>query len=392
MIRIGIVVQRYGNEVVGGAETLARNVAERLNSGGFDVTVFTTTARDYITWKNEYPAGESVLKGVIVKRFGVEGERNIEKFNAFSETFFDSDPSERDEWKWIHDQGPVCPNLIKALEKEQDRFDLFLFFTYLYYPTVKGLEVIRKPVVLFPTAHDEPPVYLKLMKRVFQRPEALFFLTRAEMEFVAGQFNPQNRMELVRTGVDVVRDRGPDLFRETWMLYTPFMLYAGRIEKGKGLEAVFQAYDEIRQTSLVELVLIGKQLMDIPGIPGIRYLGYISEIEKRLAFKHALVSVQPSSLESLSITTLESFAQKTPVLVNRKSAVLEEHIQLSGGGLSYETVNEFVDQFRRIYRKPALRKRLGEKGYDYLIRSYSWDVVMDKIEKGLMTLISRPVD
>lgn len=205
---------------------------------------------------------------------------------------------------------------------------------------------------------------------------------------MAGQFNPKNRMELVRTGVDVVRERGPDLFRETFMLYTPFLLYAGRIEKGKGLELVFQAYDELRRTALVDLVLIGKQLMDIPAIPGVRYLGYISESEKMLAFKHALVSVQPSSLESLSITTLESFSQRTPVLVNRQSAVLDEHVQLSGGGLSYESVNEFVDQFRRIYRKPSFRKQLGERGYEYLIKNFSWDVVMDKIKKGLKALIS----
>ena len=387
MIKIGVVVQRYGSEVVGGAETLARNVAERLNSSGFDVTVFTTTACDYITWRNHYPSGDSVLKGVIIKRFQVKRERNIEKFNAYSETFFHSDPDDRDEWKWINEQGPQCPDLIEALEREQESFDVFIFFTYLYYTTIRGLGVIKKPVVLFPTAHDEPPIYLKLIKTVFQRPEALFFLTRAEMNFVSLQFKPKNRMDLVRTGVDIdSRDR-LDLFRETFMLYTPFLLYAGRIEKGKGLELVFQAFEELKKTCLVDLVLIGKQLMDIPPIRGVRYLGYISENEKMLAFKHALLSVQPSSLESLSITTLESFSQKTPVLVNRQSAVLEEHVKLSGGGLTYESVNEFVDQLKTVYHRPGLRKRLGEKGYDYLIKYYSWDVVMEKIKKGILSLL-----
>ena len=57
MISIGIVVQRYGNDVIGGAETLARNVAERMLRQGFRVTVFTTCARDYLTWRNEYAAG-----------------------------------------------------------------------------------------------------------------------------------------------------------------------------------------------------------------------------------------------------------------------------------------------------------------------------------------------
>ena len=388
MIRIGVVVQRYGAKVVGGAETLARDVAERLNAGGFDVTVFTTAASDYITWKNDFPPGESVLRGVNIKRFRVEKQRDIKKFNALSDAFFQSEPDSRNEWEWIREQGPLCPELIEALEKEQDRFDLFLFFTYLYYPTVKGMEVVKKPMVLFPTAHDEPPVYLNLMKNVFKRPDALFFLTGAEMDFVARRFKPENRMELVRTGVDVDPQKGPDLFRETFMLYMPFLLYAGRIEKGKGLEAVFEAYDELKRTALVDLVLIGRQLMDIPGIPGIRYLGYISEAEKTRAFRHALLSVQPSSLESLSITTLESFSQKTPVLVNRKSAVLEEHVRLSGGGLSYESVNEFVDQFRIIYRRPGLRNKMGKQGYAYLKQHFSWDVVMDNIKKGLAALLS----
>ena len=160
MIKIGIVVQRYGEEVLGGAETLARDVAERLNSYGFDVTVFTTTSRDYITWINHYRPGESILKGVIIKRFNVDREREIQAFNRYSEEFFKKDPVERDEKEWIEKQGPYTPDLLKALQDEQENYDLFLFFTYLYYTTVEGIKIIRKPVVLFPTAHDELPIYL----------------------------------------------------------------------------------------------------------------------------------------------------------------------------------------------------------------------------------------
>lgn len=95
MIKVGVVVQRYGEDVVGGAETLARDVSERLNASGFDVTVFTTTATDYITWDNNYNEGESILKGVMIKRFNVDQKRDIEKFNNISVKFFDQNEKEK---------------------------------------------------------------------------------------------------------------------------------------------------------------------------------------------------------------------------------------------------------------------------------------------------------
>jgi glycosyltransferase involved in cell wall biosynthesis len=392
MIRIGIVVQRYGKEVVGGAESLARDIAERLNSSGFDVTVFTTTARDYITWKNEFKPGESILKGVIIKRFPVEEQRDIEAFNRFSDIFFSQNPDERDEMKWIHDQGPYSPALIEGIKKAQQEMDVFLFFTYLYYPTVEGLKVVEKPAVLFPTAHDELPIYLNLMKDVFKRPDALFFLTGAEMDFVKKTFQPGNLTALIRTGTEIKENIDENLFKRNYLQYAPYILYAGRIEKGKGLEPVFEAFGEIKKKRLIDFVLMGKKLMDIPGIEGLKYVGFVSEEEKLSAFKGAVVSVQPSPLESLSITTLESFSQGTPVLVNKRSAVLCEHIDLSGGGFTYDNIDEFIHHFYTIYDRRKLRMEMGLKGYNYVKEYFSWDVVIDKIKEYLEKIVQQGTD
>jgi glycosyltransferase involved in cell wall biosynthesis len=387
MIGVCIVVKRYGKEVVGGAESLARDIAERLNSSGFDVTVFTTTARNYITWENEFKPGESILKGVIIKRFPVEKQRDIEAFNRFSHVFFNQNPDERDEMKWIYDQGPYSPALIEGIQKAQQDMGAFLFFTYLYYPTIEGLKMVGKPAVLFPTAHDEPPIYLNLMKDVFERPDALFFLTGAEMDFVKKTFQPKNITALVRTGTDIKENIDESLFRRNYLQYAPYILYAGRIEKGKGLEPVFEAYGEIRKKRLIDFVLMGKKLMDIPGIEGLKYVGFVSEEEKFSAFKGAVASVQPSPLESLSITTLESFSQGTPVLVNKRSAVLCEHIDLSGGGFTYDNIDEFIRHFYTIYDQRKLRREMGLKGYRYVKEYFSWDVVMDKIKKELGKIV-----
>ena len=70
-MKLAFIVQRYGREILGGAETLARQIAERL-ARRHDIEVLTTTARDYITWHNDYPDGEEKLRGVRIRRFPVD--------------------------------------------------------------------------------------------------------------------------------------------------------------------------------------------------------------------------------------------------------------------------------------------------------------------------------
>jgi len=82
--KIAFVVQRYGLEINGGAEYLCREVAEHL-SKYCDVDVITTCSIDYVTWKNEYDAGETCINGVSVKRFPVDFPRDLKRFNKCSE-------------------------------------------------------------------------------------------------------------------------------------------------------------------------------------------------------------------------------------------------------------------------------------------------------------------
>jgi glycosyltransferase involved in cell wall biosynthesis len=391
MITIGFVVQRYGKDVIGGSESLARNLAERLVKEGFRVIVFTTCARDYLTWRNEYAAGGSILQGVLIRRFPVLRERNIDDFNRFSDGFFAAAAADRNEQKWLEEQGPFCPALVEALAAEQKAIDVFFFFTYLYYPTVIGCGAVDKPVVLFPTAHDEAPIYLAAMRRLFSRPQALFFLTHAEMELTQRLFSPPGKMRLVRTGVDIPSDIDDRPFRRRYRLIAPYLLYSGRIEKGKGLEAVFEYYRALKDEAYVDLVMIGKKLMDIPDIQGLKYLGYVSEAEKLAAFKGAVLSLQPSPLESLSITTLESFSVETPVLVNRRCPALLEHVEVSGAGLAYDSQEEFLTGVRQLHGRPGLRKKMGEKGLAYVRTYYSWEAVLAEIKKGISEVLETTI-
>ena len=99
-MKLAVVVQRYGADLNGGAELHARYIAERLARHA-DVEVLTTCARDYITWRNELPAGTDSVNGLLVKRFKVSRERKPSDFGNISEHVFGSTHSMADELKWL---------------------------------------------------------------------------------------------------------------------------------------------------------------------------------------------------------------------------------------------------------------------------------------------------
>ena len=107
------MVQRYGLEINGGAELLCRDVAEHL-SKYCDVDVITTCAIDYVTWENEYDAGETCINNVLVKRFPVDFPRDIIRFNKCSELVLCKDHSIDEEIEWMKLQGPLPTKLLSS--------------------------------------------------------------------------------------------------------------------------------------------------------------------------------------------------------------------------------------------------------------------------------------
>ncbi len=377
---VAFVVQRYGPDVTGGSETLARTVAERL-CATHRITVFTTCARDYVTWRNELPEGREERKGVTIRRFRVEEERNLDAFNAFSETLYDRPHTAEDEEEWLRRQGPFVPRLVDALGKEAARFAAVVFFTYLYYPTCRGLEVAPGRSVLVPTAHDEPPLRFALYRDVFALPRAFVFLTPAEERLVRGRFDLGRRPARVAgMGVDVLSRPDVTGFRARNGLDGAYVLYAGRIDAGKGCAEMLAFFEHYRQRSPdpLDLVLIGRMALPEPDHAGVRYLGYLSEEEKAAAIAGARVVVCPSPYESLSIVLLEAMALGVPGLVNARSEVLKDHCLRSNAGLFYDDADEFVEALNALASQPSLREALGANGRLYVKDTYRWEVVLER--------------
>jgi glycosyltransferase involved in cell wall biosynthesis len=436
-MKIALIVQRYGSEVLGGSEQLCRLLAERL-AAQHDVEVLTTCARDYVTWKNEYPEGSDRIRGVTVRRFATSRTRDIDSFNRYSDWIFANRHSRDDEMEWLKQQGPWCPALTDHLRRQHQQYDVLVFFTYLYATTVLGTEVSPGRSVLVPTAHDEPAIKLDVFKDLFGRVAALCYLTESEQQFVQRQFPDRPLLEeLIGVGVDIpqqqpyprmpappeedpsaegetndaaiepgskdeetgeagakaeeeqaARDfpshllaRG-SVFRRRHRLYGPIALYGGRIDPGKGCEELIEYFSSyVKEGGDATLALMGVKLMALPEEPFIRFAGLLSESERIQALEAATVVVCPSPYESLSLLALEAMSVGTPVLVNARSAVLVEHCVGSNGGLWYADRHEFIECLNLLMTDARLRAALGRNGRDYVRRNYRWDVVLGKYER-----------
>jgi glycosyltransferase involved in cell wall biosynthesis len=385
---VAFVVQRYGEGITGGSESLARAVAERLSSD-YRITIFTSCARDYVTWRNELPAGLERLGGVDVRRFPVAAERDLAAFNAFAEPLYRRDTGLEEEREFLRKQGPEAPELVEALRAERERFSAFVFFTYLYYPTYWGLAAVPERAALVPTTHDEPPLRFSIYREVFARPRAFGFLTPAEEALVRRRFDLGSR-EAVLAGMGVDVPAPPDVaaFRARHGIARPYAIYAGRIDAGKGCTEMLAHHERYRsrqqrgqqgqQRNAIDLLLIGRLAIPEPDQEGVRYLGFLPEAEKAAALAGAHAVVCPSPFESLSIALLEGFALETPGLVNARSEVLKEHCLRSGASLFYENGDEYAEALDLLARDVSLRRALGASGRRYVEAEYRWDVVLDR--------------
>jgi glycosyltransferase involved in cell wall biosynthesis len=431
-MKIAIVIQRYGAEVLGGSEHLCRLLAERL-AAQHDIDVITTCARDYQTWKNEYPEGSDRIRGVTIRRFANAATRDLEAFNRYSDWIYHHPHTRADELEWLKQQGPWCPGLIEYLRRHQQDYDVLVFFTYLYAPTVLGLEINPGKSVLVSTAHDEPAIKLGIFQEVFARPAAVCYLTESERRFVQGRFGERPLLEeVIGVGVDLpqqqpyprspsvsdedsgtgsgeavagvssANDAPPEaadeesaardypshllsrgsVFRRKHRLHGAVLLYGGRIDPGKGCEELIEYFSGfIKEGGDATLALMGVKMMALPEQPYVRFAGLLSDAERLQALQAATVVSCPSPYESLSLLALEALSVGTPILANARSAVLVEHCVQSNGGLYYGDRDEFIECLKLLFADSRLRAALGRNGRDYVRRNYRWDVVLGKYER-----------
>jgi glycosyltransferase involved in cell wall biosynthesis len=390
-LRLLFVVQRYGPEVRGGAEQAAREVAQRLATRNHDVEVLTTTARSYVDWSGDLPSGTETIEGVTVHRLPVHPRRDPEVFGRLHHRMEHATAPlavelERD---WVRAQGPTVPGLAPWLEAEAGRFDVAVFFTYLYATTTDGLPAAagRTATALVPCAHDEPPLALHAFDRVAHLADAHLFLTPEEAGLVRRRFRLRSPHHVVGLGTTLDPAVGdPGAFASIAGLDgRPYLLCVGRIDPSKGTSWLVDAFVALKadRPSPLQLVLLGEPVAPPPEHPDVLVVTDADDAVRDSALAGAVALVHPSPFESFGLVVIEAWAMGTPIVAFGGNDVLRGHVERSGGGVLVHSTAELGAAAELLSGDRGLRDSLGRAGRAHVEQHHAWPAVIDRWERAL---------
>ena len=378
--KIGIIVQRYGIEINGGAEYHARLIAEKM-SQYFEVEVFTSTARDYITWKPHYPNKCELVNNIPVHRFPVQKPRDPKTFGQIQNLIFHDEHTLNDELQWLEEQGPYFPELLDTLEKREKEFAYYFFFSYRYYHSYHGVKRFKDKAVLVPTAEHDPVIYLRLFKDFFNMPGAIVYNSHEEKKMINKVSGNEKVLgDIVGIGSEIPEHFNPQSFRDKYNIREKYFIYIGRLDENKGVPELLRFYLRLLNEEAIDLtlVLMGKSVIDIPEHPRIKFLGFLLDEDKFDALSGAEFLVIPSQFESLSMVTLEAWAVGKPVAANGRTEVLQDQCRRSNAGLWYTNYDEFKKIILLLNENHELKEIMGRNGKNFFETHYSWPVIENK--------------
>lgn len=383
---LAFVCPRYGTEVLGGAETVVRELAERLAGRGYPVEVLTTCAVDHHTWENHYEPGLTEVNGIPVHRFPVQ--RGTGRWHKpIGERIGAGVPTSLEEQElWIND-GFRSAHLFHHLLAEHERYHTILLTPYMFWTTYACSQIAPRKTVLRPCLHDEVFARLAIYQTVFRDVRGITFNSPPEAELAQELFELPRRWEVVGEGLEVPEEHNGDRFRDKFGVDGEFLIYAGRREWGKNVDwlvELFGSYLE-RTGRDLRLVLLGRGEVRVPADlrDHVLDLGFVDEQDKYDAFAAATVACQPSLWESFSRLLMDAWLAGTPVLSFGGCAVTAYHTDLSGGGLVFNDEAEFQVGLDVLLDHPGLREEMGQRGRAYVLERYTWDQVVERFASCL---------
>lgn len=387
--KIAFVLPWYGKDIIGGAEFAVRDIMHHLLLQGISCEVLTTcvdeSVQDQVRPYNAHFAEVDRTGEVPIRRFAVAVTTPTEDefFSRFLSDYRvpviqDMSIEKETTLLNIHINSD---QLYSYIRYHKDEYSLFVFVPYLFSTGYFGSAAAGEKAVMIPCLHDEPYAYLKLFKERFSQLSGMIFLSPAEEQLANQLYDLSNvKTQVIGLGVKQSEQGNAIRFREKFGIQEPFMLYVGRKVGGKGVDALINYFVRYKKqyNKPFKLVLAGGGKLEetwADDFSDIIDLGFVSEEDKIDAFAAASIFCLPSSVESFSISTMESWVQACPVMVNGTCAVTKSFVQQAKGGLYFENYAQFAACVEKLQTDETLRAQLGKNGQLFVQQQFSWEYV-----------------
>jgi glycosyltransferase involved in cell wall biosynthesis len=258
----------------------------------------------------------------------------------------------------------------------------------LFLPTVTRLPFVAIVPHLFgTTAFAEASAPLAAIVWAAERPipwvyrnAAFHAISESTRDDLVRRGIPAERVVVIHPGVDADRYR-PD--PATPRAARPTFLYVGRLKRYKGVEFALRAVAAARGARGDITLDICGQGDDRPRLErvarelgvgdGVRFLGFVSEDEKRRLLRQAWAVVFPSPKEGWGITNVEAAASGTPALAS-DSPGLRESVQhgVTGYLVPHGDSRALADRMLALAADRSLVDRLGHAARAFA-EGLSWD-------------------
>ena len=389
MKKLGFITPWFGESIPGGAEMELRGLASHMAAAGINLEVLTTCVKEFSAdWSvNFYPAGNDVVKGIQVKRFPVR-KRDTAAFDAVNYKLMNAIPIVEKEEATYAAEMVNSPALYEYLMEHQEEYGVYVFIPYMFGTTYYGVQVCPKKSVLIPCLHDESYAYLNIFKEVFSKVAGMIFHAQPECDLAYRLYDLANvNTAVLGEGIDTDIKGDPERFRKMYQINNPFILYAGRKDKGKNVHTLVKYFSEYKKrvSTDLKLLLIGGGQMEIPSDyqTDILDLGFLPIQDKYDAYAASIFLCQPSTVESFSLVIMESWLCYRPVLVHRDCEVTRHFAEASNGGLYFKNYFEFEGCVRYLCGHEKEADQMGKNGREFAVRNFSWDVIVEKYRSYL---------